>query len=27
MDGLIALCMAVERAEHKPELVELLGWL
>jgi phage terminase large subunit-like protein len=27
IDGIIALCMAVERAEFKPEPVELLGWL
>jgi len=27
IDGVIALCMAVERAEFKPEPVELLGWL
>jgi hypothetical protein len=26
IDALIALCMAVERAEHKPEPV-LLGWI
>jgi phage terminase large subunit-like protein len=26
-DGMIALCMALERAEHKPEPVALLGWL
>jgi hypothetical protein len=24
---MIALAMAVERAEHKPEPVELVGWL
>ncbi|MDP8909380.1 MAG: hypothetical protein M3N47_09770 [Chloroflexota bacterium] len=27
IDAMIALCMAVERAEHQPEPVELLGWL
>jgi phage terminase large subunit-like protein len=27
IDAIIALAMAVERAEHKPEPVELLGWL
>ena len=27
IDAMIALCMAVERAEHEPEPVELLGWL
>lgn len=27
IDGLIALCMALERAEHRPEPVRLLGWL
>ena len=27
IDGIVALCMAVERAEFKPEPVELLGWL
>jgi phage terminase large subunit-like protein len=27
IDGVIALCMAVERAEYRPEPVELLGWL
>lgn len=27
IDAIIALCMAVERAEFKPEPVELLGWL
>src|SRR5688572_2163475 len=27
IDAVIALCMAVERAEFKPEPVELLGWL
>ena len=27
IDAIIALCMAVERAEHRPEPVELLGWL
>ena len=27
IDGVIALCMAVERAEFRPEPVELLGWL
>ena len=27
IDALIALCMAVDRAQHKPEPVELLGWL
>ena len=27
IDAMIALCMAVERAEHRPEPVELLGWL
>jgi hypothetical protein len=27
IDGVIALAMAVERAEFKPEPVELLGWL
>ncbi|MEJ7826311.1 MAG: hypothetical protein WKF48_12830 [Solirubrobacteraceae bacterium] len=26
-DAMIALCMAVERAEHRPEPIELLGWL
>ncbi len=27
VDGVVALAMAVERAEHKPEPVRLLGWL
>jgi len=27
IDAMIALCMAVERAEHEDEPVELLGWL
>lgn len=27
IDAMIALCMALERAEVKPEPVELLGWL
>ena len=27
IDAIVALAMAVERAEHKPEPVELLGWL
>jgi phage terminase large subunit-like protein len=27
LDAIIALAMAVERAEHKPEPVEPLGWL
>ena len=27
IDAVIALCMAVERAEHRAEPVELLGWL
>ena len=27
IDAMIALAMAVERAEHRPEPVELLGWL
>jgi phage terminase large subunit-like protein len=27
VDAIIALCMALERAEFKPEPVELLGWL
>jgi hypothetical protein len=27
IDAIIALAMALERAEHKPEPVELLGWL
>jgi phage terminase large subunit-like protein len=27
IDGIVALAMAVERAEHRPEPVELLGWL
>ena len=27
IDAIIALCLAVDRAEHKPEPVELLGWL
>jgi hypothetical protein len=27
IDGVIALAMAVERAEVKPETVRLLGWL
>ena len=26
IDAVIALCMAVERAQYKPELVRLLGW-
>jgi len=26
-DAIIALAMAVERAEHRPEPIELLGWL
>jgi len=27
IDAIIALAMAVERAEFRPEPVELLGWL
>jgi hypothetical protein len=27
IEAMIALAMAVERAEHQPEPVELLGWL
>ena len=27
IDAIIALCMAIERAEEKPAPVELLGWL
>ena len=27
IDGLVALCMALERAEQRPEPVRLLGWL
>ena len=27
IDAMIALAMAVERAEFRPEPVELLGWL
>jgi hypothetical protein len=27
IDAIIALAMAVDRAEHKPAQVELLGWL
>jgi hypothetical protein len=27
IDAMIALAMAVERAEHKPEPVQLVGWL
>jgi hypothetical protein len=27
IDAVIAMCMALERAEQKPEPVELLGWL
>jgi phage terminase large subunit-like protein len=27
IDAIVALCMAVERAEHQPEPLELLGWL
>ena len=27
IDALIALCMALERAEQRPEPVRLLGWL
>jgi len=27
IDAIIALAMAVERAEHRPEPVQLLGWL
>jgi len=26
-DAIIALAMAVERAEHRPEPIKLLGWL
>jgi hypothetical protein len=26
IDAVIALCMAVERAQYKPEPVRLLGW-
>ena len=26
VDSLVALCMASERAEHRPEPVRLLGW-
>ncbi len=27
IDAIVALCMAVERAEFQPEPVELVGWL
>lgn len=27
VDAIVALAMALERAEHRPEPVELLGWL
>ncbi|MDP9377270.1 MAG: terminase large subunit [Actinomycetota bacterium] len=27
IDAVIAMCMAVERAEHQPEPVRFLGWL
>jgi hypothetical protein len=27
IDAIIALCMAVERAENPPEPVQLLGWI
>jgi phage terminase large subunit-like protein len=27
VDAIIALCMAVDRAENQPEPVRLLGWL
>jgi hypothetical protein len=27
IDGLVALCMALERAENRPESVRLVGWL
>ena len=27
IDGIVALCMALERAEFQPEPVELIGWL
>jgi phage terminase large subunit-like protein len=27
IDGIIALCMAVERAENPPQPVQLLGWI
>jgi hypothetical protein len=27
IDTMVALCMAVERAEFRPEPAELLGWL
>jgi hypothetical protein len=27
IDAIIALAMAVERAEHQPEPVQLVGWL
>lgn len=27
IDAIVALAMAVERAEHKPEPVQLVGWL
>jgi hypothetical protein len=27
VDGVVALAMALDRAEHKPEPVRLLGWL
>jgi hypothetical protein len=27
IDGVIALCMALDRCEHKPERVRLLGWV
>jgi hypothetical protein len=26
IDAIVALCMAVERAEFQPEPVELIGW-
>jgi len=27
IDAVIALCMALERAEHRPAPVQLVGWL
>jgi hypothetical protein len=27
VDAIVALCMALEAAEHKPAEVQLLGWL
>jgi hypothetical protein len=27
VDGVVALCMALDRFEHQPEPVRLVGWL